>query len=46
MDVPVAYNIGLGLEYRLINSERTYRDYEDVSERIPELRLTTTWLLN
>jgi len=46
MEVPVAYNIGLGLEYRLINSERTYRDYEDVSERIPELRINTTWLLN
>ena len=46
MDLPLAYNIGLGLEYRLINSERRYRDFEDVSERLPELRLTTTWMLN
>ncbi len=48
MDVPVAYNIGLGVEYRLINSERTYHDddLDNVNERIPELRLTTTWLLN
>jgi hypothetical protein len=46
MDLPLAYNIGLGLEYRLLDSERNYRDYEDVSERLPELRLTTTWMLN
>jgi hypothetical protein len=46
MNIPIVLNLGLGLEYRLINSERTYRDYPDVSERIPELRVTTTWLLN
>jgi len=46
LDLPIRFNLGLGLEYRLINSERTYRDYADVSERIPELRVTTTWLLN
>jgi len=46
MDLPVKYNIGLGLEYRLITAERRYADYEDVSRRSPEMRLTTTWLLN
>ena len=46
MDLPLRYNLGLGLEYRLITSDREYRDYPDVHERLPELRLTTTWLLN
>jgi hypothetical protein len=46
LDLPIRFNLGLGLEYRLINSERTYKQYDDVSERIPELRLTTTWMLN
>jgi hypothetical protein len=45
LDLPLKYNVGLGLEYRLINSERMYQEYPDVSQRSPELRLTTTWLL-
>ena len=46
LDLPLKYNIGLGLEYRLVNSERMYENYEDVSERDPEFRFTTTWMLN
>ena len=46
LDMPLKYNIGLGLEYRLVNSERMYENYEDVSERDPEVRITTTWMLN
>ncbi len=46
VDLPLRYNLGLGLEYRLITSDREYRDYPDVHERVPELRLTTTWMLN
>jgi hypothetical protein len=46
LDLPIRFNLGLGLEYRLINSERQYKNYPDVSARLPELRLTTTWLLN
>jgi hypothetical protein len=45
-DLPLKFNIGLGLEYRLLTSERKYDDFPDVSQRNPELRLTTTWLLN
>jgi hypothetical protein len=46
LNLPIVYNLGLGLEYRLFHAERNYRDYPDVSERHPELRITTTWLLN
>ncbi len=48
LDMPIRFNLGLGIEYRLLQSERTYHAerLDNVSERIPELRLTTTWLLN
>ncbi|MEN8005882.1 MAG: DUF3943 domain-containing protein [Candidatus Krumholzibacteriota bacterium] len=48
MELPIRFNLGLGLEYRLINSRRNYHleGLDDVNERIPELRLATTWLLN
>jgi len=46
LDMPIRFNVGLGIEYRLMNSERNYADYPDVSERLPELRITSTWLLN
>jgi hypothetical protein len=46
INLPIRFNLGLGLEYLLTRNERTYKKYPDVHERIPELRLTTTWLLN
>jgi len=36
LDLPIRFNLGLGLEYRLINSDRQYRDFPDVKERLPE----------
>jgi hypothetical protein len=46
LDVPVKYNVGLGLEYRLTLAERRYRDYPDVSRRNPESRVFLRWILN
>lgn len=42
--VPVRGSFGVGLEYVLINAERTYADYADVSARNPQSRVFVTWM--
>ncbi len=44
--IPVRYNIGLGAEFAVVNAERHYRDYDDVSKRNPQMKVYTTWGLN
>ncbi|MBD3220194.1 DUF3943 domain-containing protein [bacterium] len=41
--LPVRKGLGLGMEYVLLTSERTYRQYEDVSTRNPQTRVFATW---
>ena len=42
-NAPLRLNVGLGAEYLLILSERTYQDYPDVSARLPQTRIFFTW---
>jgi hypothetical protein len=44
--LPVKYDLGLGLEFSVVNAERKYRDYEDVSQRNPQMKVYTMWGLN
>ncbi len=44
--VPLRYDIGLGAEFQVVNAERKYRDFEDVSARNPQMRVFTSWGLN
>ncbi len=46
LNVPITANIGGGVEYVLYTSEENYKDYENVSDRAPQLRIFTTMLLN
>jgi len=46
LNVPITANIGGGVEYVLYTSEKIYKDYENVAERAPQLRIFTTMLLN
>jgi hypothetical protein len=46
LGVPVTHDIGLGAEFQVVNAERKYRDYEDVSLRNPQMRIFTSWGLN
>ncbi len=41
--VPLRAGFGLGAEYALMNAERTYEAYADVSARAPQTRLFATW---
>ena len=42
-NAPLRLNVGLGAEYLLILSDRTYQDYDDVSVRLPQARIFFTW---
>jgi len=46
LGLPLYQNIGLGVEYNLVLSERKYELYEDVSTRNPQTRLYIAWALN
>ena len=46
LSLPVKYNIGLGLEYRLDLSESDYQDFPDVSKRNPQSRVYLRWILD
>ncbi len=46
LNAPITANLGAGLEYVLYTSEKVYEDYEDTSDRAPQLRLFATMLLN
>ena len=43
---PVSNTIGLGFEYLLTLAEGTYRDYPDVSTRMPQMRLFAEFVLD
>jgi hypothetical protein len=44
--VPVVHNIGAGAEFNVINAEHKYRDYPDVSQRNPQMRVFATFGMN
>ena len=44
--MPIRYNIGLGAEFLVVNAERKYRDYDDISVRNPQMKVYTSWALN
>lgn len=44
--MPAFDGVGLGFEYVLNLSERTYRDYPDVSSRMPQMRLFAKFVLD
>jgi len=46
MDIPVRGFFGLGIDYWLYNRESTYRDFEDVSRRFPEIRGYFSYAVN
>jgi hypothetical protein len=46
LSLPVVFNVGLGLEYRLDLSESDYKDYADVTKRNPQGRVYLRWILN
>jgi hypothetical protein len=41
--IPLRGTFGVGVEYALYNKESDYKDYPDVSTRLPELRLYLLW---
>jgi len=43
LDLPVRHWFGAGFEYVLYTAERTYADFDDVSERNPEFRTYLRW---
>jgi hypothetical protein len=43
LNVPVGRVLGVGAEYQLYYSERRYRDFPDVTQRNPEIRLFASW---
>lgn len=45
LDVPVGPTLSIGAEYVLYYAERNYRDFPDVTQRSPEVRLNANWLI-
>ena len=45
LNVPITTTVAGGVEYVLFTSEKNYEDFEDVSQRAPQLRLYATMML-
>jgi hypothetical protein len=46
LDIPVRNELAVGTEYVLYTSDRRYDDFEDVSQRNPQIRLYLSWLMS